>query len=59
MMGHFGFSYVGLLFLLLLFIPNIIWTRKKPQEYTSQNENIIFLIFKRTGEVFTTICMLR
>ncbi len=58
MMGHFGFSYIGLLFLLLLFIPNIIWTRKKPQEYTSQNENRIFLIFERTGEVLTTICML-
>lgn len=58
MTGHFGFSYIGLIFLLMLSIPNIIWTRKKPQEYTSQNENKIFLIFERTGEVLTTICAL-
>lgn len=57
-MGHFGFSYVGLMFLLLLFIPNIIWTRKKPQGYTSENENKLFIIFERAGEVLTTICML-
>lgn len=58
MIGHFGFSYIGLIFLLLLFIPNIIWTRKKPQGYTPENENKAFLIFERTGEVLTTICVL-
>lgn len=58
MMGHFGFSYVGLIFLLLLFIPNIIWAREKPQGYTSENENKLFLIFERTGQVLTTICVL-
>jgi len=58
MTGHFGFSYIGLLFLLLLFIPNIIWAGKKPQGYTSENENKILLIFERTGEILTTICVL-
>ncbi|HBI61780.1 MAG TPA: hypothetical protein DDY31_11320 [Lachnospiraceae bacterium] len=58
MTGHFGFSYVGLIFLLLLFIPNIIWAGKKPQGYTSENENKILLIFERTGEILTTICVL-
>lgn len=58
MIGHFGFSYIGLIFLLLLFIPNIIWMRKKPQGYTSKKENRVFLIFERTGEVSTTICTL-
>ena len=24
-MGHLGFSYIGLIFLLMLFIPNILW----------------------------------
>ena len=24
---HFGFSYIGLLFLLMLIIPNIIWSK--------------------------------
>lgn len=33
MTGHLGFSYVGLLFLLLLFIPNLIWTKNKPHGY--------------------------
>lgn len=58
MTGHFGFSYIGLIFLLLLFVPNIIWTRKKPQGYVSENENKILLIFERTGEFLTTICVL-
>ncbi len=58
MTGHFGFSYTGLIFLLLLFIPNIIWTGKKPQGYTSQNENKFFLLFERTGEILVTICRL-
>ena len=58
MSGHFGFSYVGLLFLLLLFFPNIIWTTKKPQGYTSGNENKALLLFEKTGEALTTICVL-
>ena len=33
MNGHLGFSYVGLLFLSALFIPNIIWTKNLPQRY--------------------------
>ena len=32
-MIHFGFSYMGLIFLLMLFIPNIIWTKHKPKDY--------------------------
>ena len=44
MLGHFGFSYLGLIFLLLLFIPNILWVGKQPQGYTAQNENKFLLI---------------
>ncbi len=58
MTGHFGFSYVGLLFLILLFIPNMIWTGKKPQGYTSEKENKVLLMFERIGEMLTTICAL-
>lgn len=58
MTEHFGFSYVGLLFLLLLFIPNIIWITKKPQGYTSGNENKVLLFCEKTGEALTTICVL-
>lgn len=58
MMGHFGFSYIGLLFLLLLFIPNIIWTRNIPEGYTSENENKLLLLLERTGEIATCCCAL-
>ena len=58
MTGHFGFSYVGLIFLLLLFVPNIIWANNKPQGYTSENENKILLFFERIGEFLATICVL-
>ena len=58
MLGHLGFSYIGLIFLLLLFIPNIIWTRKKPQGYIPENENKVLLILERIGQVLTTICTL-
>lgn len=53
MLGHFGFSYIGLLFLLLLFIPNVIWTRKKPQGYMPGKENKVLVFFERIGEGFT------
>lgn len=58
MTGHFGFSYIGLIFLLLLFIPNLVWTRNKPRGYTSEKENKVLLFLERTGEVFATICAL-
>lgn len=57
-MGHFGFSYVGLVFLLMLLIPNIIWAKNKPEGYTSKNENRVFLALERIGEVLTTACAL-
>lgn len=53
-MGHLGFSYIGLIFLLMLTIPNLIWTRHQPKEYTFQRENKILLIFERTGQVLVT-----
>lgn len=58
MFGSFGFSYIGLLFLLMLFIPNIIWSRGKPLGYTSEKENRILLFFERLGEVLTCSCAL-
>ena len=29
---HFGFSYVGLIFLLMLFVPNFLWTKHRPKD---------------------------
>lgn len=57
-MGHIGFSYVGLIFLFMLFLPNIIWARNKPQGYTAAGENRTLLVFERVGEVLTTVCAL-
>ena len=58
MFGNWGFSYIGLLFLWMLFIPNIIWSKRKPQGYTSDKENKVLLFFERLGEVLTCCCSL-
>lgn len=52
-MFHFGFSYVGLIYLLMLFIPNGIWTKHKPKEYEQyvSKENKVLQVFERIGEV--------
>ena len=38
---NFGFSYVGLIYLAMLTIPNLIWTGNKPENYGryAGNEN--------------------
>lgn len=53
-MGHFGFSYVGLLFLLMLTIPNLIWIRHQPEGYDARNESKILAAFERVGQVLVT-----
>lgn len=53
-MGHFGFSYVGLIYLLMLFIPNIIWSGKLPKGYDPSGENRVLLVLERVGQVLTT-----
>ena len=58
MTGSFGFSYIGLLFLLMLFLPNILWTKNMPQGYSAEQENKILLLFERTGEALTSCCAL-
>lgn len=53
---NFGFSYVGLIMLILLFAPNIIWVKNKPKDYEkyAQNENRILLLFERVGQFIVT-----
>lgn len=53
-MGHFGFSYVSLIFLLMLMVPNLAWTRQQPKGYTSQGENRVLVILERVGQVLVT-----
>ena len=54
---NFGFSFVGLLFLLMLMVPNILWSKNLPKDYEkyAQNENRTLLAFERIGEVFVSI----
>lgn len=58
MFGTLGFSYIGLIFLILLFIPNIMWSKRKPQGYSSDKENKVLVIFERIGEISTSFCAL-
>ena len=50
---NFGFSYVGLVFLVMLLVPNIIWAKNQPKDYDKYvvNENKVLLGFERIGEV--------
>ena len=53
-MGHFGFSDVGLVFMLMLIVPNLIWTKYQPEEYDFKDENKVLLVFERVGQVGVT-----
>lgn len=53
---HFGFSYMGFIFLVMLMTPNCIWTKNKPKDYDRYviNENKFLLALERVGEVLVT-----
>lgn len=53
---NFGFSYIGLLFLIMLMVPNIIWSKNLPKDYEKfvKNENKILLGLERIGEVLVS-----
>lgn len=57
--GTFGFSYIGAVFLLLLFIPNLIWSRQKPKDYTADGESKILRAFEMLGQIAVTAAALR
>jgi len=56
--GQLGFSYIGLIFLLMLFIPNIIWSRYQPVGYDSGIENKILLVLERIGQISSAAIIL-
>jgi hypothetical protein len=51
---HFGFSYVGLVYLVMLMLPNIIWTKNQPKDYEkyAQNENKVLLAIYGKNIIF-------
>lgn len=59
-MIHFGFSYVGLVYLVMLMLPNIIWTRNQPKDYEKYagNENRVLLVLERAGEALVSCAVL-
>ena len=50
---NFGFSFVALIFLIMLFVPNIIWAKNKPLDYEkySNNENRTLSLIEKIGQV--------
>jgi hypothetical protein len=58
-MGHLGFSSVGAVFLLALFVPNALWSwTGKPAGYDASGESRALRIVERTGQVLTTTAAL-
>ena len=58
MLGHLGFSYVGAIYLLMLWIPNGLWTKNKPEGYHTDQENKTLLVFERVGQICCTCSIL-
>ena len=58
MMGTFGFSYVGAIFLLCVLVSNLLWTRCRPRDYDPSVESRSLLALARTGQVWTTCAAL-
>lgn len=52
--GSFGFSYTGFLFIVMLTIPNLIWTKHQPEGYDTQQEKRVLVLFERIGQVSVT-----
>lgn len=55
-----GFSYVGCVMLVMLFVPNMIWTKNKPIGYEDfvGNENRVLLCLERVGQVAVSVLCL-
>lgn len=55
-----GFSYVGLIYLAMLFIPNIIWSKNLPEDYEKYvvRENKVLRAMERIGEVLVSCAAL-
>ena len=57
---NFGFSYVGFIYLVMLMLPNLLWTKNRPENYEDYvgNENRILLMLERIGEVLVSCSVL-
>lgn len=57
-MGQLGFSYIGLIYMLLLAVPNTFWARQKPEGYDPTGENKVLVVLERIGQVLCTATVL-
>lgn len=57
---NFGFSYIGLIYLLMLMVPNLIWAKHRPKNYEKYvgNENKVLAALERIGEVAVSVIVL-
>ena len=58
MFGTLGFSYVGLIFLCCLFLPNIFYGLNPPADGLKIEENRVLLACERAGQVLCTVLLL-
>ncbi len=54
-----GFCLTGLIFLIMLIAPNLIWAKKQPEGYAGEaaKENKVLLILERIGETLMTVIL--
>lgn len=57
-MPRLGFSVVGALFMVALFVPNLAWARAKPSDYDPAGENRTLRVLEGAGQVLTTVTAL-
>lgn len=57
---NMGFSYIGLIFLVMLMVPNLLWAKNPPKGYDEykNHESKPLLLFERVGEVLVTFLLL-
>ena len=53
-MFSFGFSWIGALFLVLLFIPKLIWAKHQPEGYDPGGEGRFMQGLERVGQILVT-----
>lgn len=47
-------SWIGIIYMIGLIIPNLFWAKHQPIGYDSSHENKFLLIFERIGQILTT-----
>jgi len=59
-MFHFGFSYVGLLYLAMLLVPEIIRAGRMPADHRScaEKESVLLQLLEKLGGVLVCVCVL-